>query len=109
MPARMSGMDVPSGPSTLKVNKMARKKEVKKTKNASPISHDLIPIHEKCTEKEKKELFKKYHIIHQELPKIHMSDPAIRHLEVKPGDIIKIKRKDPKAGISIYYRVVINE
>ena len=82
---------------------MPRKKET------TQLVHDLIPIHEICSEEEKKLLMEKYKVIPQELPKIKISDPAIRHLNPKVGDIIKIKRKDPKAGISIYYRVVIHE
>ncbi len=73
------------------------------------IKHILIPEHIKLSEKEKKELLERYHITTNELPKIMRSDPAIAHLKVKPGDVIKIIRKSPTAGKSIYYRVVSNE
>ncbi len=87
-------------------DKMAK---AKPKKEDSQLVHELIPLHEKCSEEEKKELLEKYKIIPQELPKILLSDPAIRHLDVKPGDIIKITRNDPKAGKITYFRVVIND
>jgi len=46
-------------------------------------------------------------VTEKELPKIFSTDPAIRHLNVKKGDVIKITRKSPTAGETIYYRVVI--
>ncbi len=71
--------------------------------------HVLYSKHEKLSEKEKRELLKKYNITLKQLPKIRINDPAIKHLNVKPGDIIKITRNSPVAGKSIYYRVVIRE
>ncbi len=74
-----------------------------------PIKHILVPEHKKISEREKQELLKKYNITIKELPRILISDPAIAHLDVKPGDIIKIIRKSPTSGESIYYRVVSSE
>lgn len=73
------------------------------------INHTLIPLHEKISENEKKELYTKYNITFKELPKIIIKDPAIRHLEVKVGDVIKITRNSPTAGRAIFYRGVTNE
>jgi DNA-directed RNA polymerase subunit H (RpoH/RPB5) len=82
----------------------ATKKEVKES-----ISHVLIPSHVKISEKEKEELFKRYNITTRELPKIDRNDPAIAHLDVKENDVIRIDRKSPTAGTSVFYRGVINE
>ena len=70
--------------------------------------HMLVPEHSKLNKKEIQELLEKYNLALNELPKILLTDPAIEKLNVKPGDIIKITRDSPTAGISIYYRVVIN-
>ncbi len=72
------------------------------------MEHFLIPEHEKISEKEKEELLKRYNVDLLELPKIKKTDPAIRHLDVKIGDIIRITRQSPTAGKSIFYRVVVN-
>jgi len=71
--------------------------------------HELIPEHTKLSDKEAKALLKKYNITLKEIPKILISDPAIAHLSVKEGDIIKIKRKSRTAGSIIYYRGVVKE
>ena len=36
-----------------------------------------------------------------------ISDKALEDLDVRPGDIIKITRKSPTAGESVYYRYVV--
>ena len=51
--------------------------------------------------------FKKYNCKPTELPLIFVNDPAILGLGVKPGDMIKITRKSPTAGESLYYRYVV--
>ena len=73
---------------------------------AKKIEHELIPEHAKISDKEKKELLDKYHISENELPVILSKDAAIAHLDVKPGDIIKVTRNSATAGESIFYRVV---
>ncbi len=70
------------------------------------LKHNLIPQHEKLSEEQTQKLFDKYNITFKELPKIHLSDAAIRHLDPKYGDVIKITRKSPTAGRAIFYRGV---
>ena len=68
--------------------------------------HTLTPKHLKLGEREKAQLLEKYHVTSKELPKIIKTDAAIKELEPKPGDVIKIIRKSPTAGESIFYRAV---
>ncbi|HLC50502.1 MAG TPA: DNA-directed RNA polymerase subunit H [Candidatus Nanoarchaeia archaeon] len=70
--------------------------------------HILTPKHSKLSEKEKSNLFEKYHVTSKEMPKMMKTDSAIKELDPKPGDVIKITRKSPTAGESIFYRVVID-
>ncbi len=70
--------------------------------------HILTPKHTKLGEKEKAQLLERYHVTSKELPKILQTDSAIKDLEAKQGDIIKIIRKSPNAGETIFYRVVID-
>ncbi len=70
--------------------------------------HELVPKHSKLTEKERKELFEKYAIDLPNLPRIYTSDPVILGLGVKEGDIVKIVRKSPTAGETVFYRRVVS-
>ena len=69
--------------------------------------HVYVPKHEIMTIKESKQVLKDFNCMPTELPLIFVNDPAIIGLGVKPGDMIKITRKSPTAGESIYYRYVV--
>ena len=94
-----------------KETKTTTKKATKKAKvrETSKIDHFLIPLHEKVSDKDVKELFEYHNITIKELPKILKNDPAIRHLAVEENDVIKITRVSPTAGKTVFYRGVINE
>lgn len=70
--------------------------------------HILVPRHEKLSEEEKKKVLEKLNVNLAQMPKIFANDPAIRELEAKAGDLIRITRKSPTALESIFYRVVVN-
>jgi DNA-directed RNA polymerase subunit H (RpoH/RPB5) len=80
----------------------------KKMKNIDTAKHALVPKHILVSEKEKKDLLEKYSISLIELPKILKTDAAIKHLNLKSGDVVKITRNSPTAGEIDFYRVVIN-
>ena len=70
--------------------------------------HMLVPKHSVISEKEKKELIDKYQLSIIDFPKMSPKDPAIQHLKVKEGDIVKIVRESKTAGESVFYRRVTN-
>ena len=69
--------------------------------------HELVPVHEKLTEEEKKKVFQRFNVSMSQMPAILPTDPAIENLDVVPGDLIKITRNSPTAIKSVYYRVVV--
>ena len=71
--------------------------------------HVLVPEHKKLNDKEKAALLEKYNISPNNLPRILKKDKVISDLKIKEGDIIKIKRKSPTAGVTDFYRVIIND
>ncbi len=87
----------------------SKKKKGSKKKDFTPSDHDLVPKHEKLSDKQKKELYKKYKIDFKELPKILISDPALKELDVEEGDVLKITRESRVAGEAEYYRGVVDE
>jgi DNA-directed RNA polymerase subunit H (RpoH/RPB5) len=89
-----------------KVRKLRKNRRQRRLKDE--IVHDFIPSHIIATEKDLAELTLK-NISVEKLPLISISDAAIRHLEVKAGDVIKIKRKNEIIGDIYYYRRVITD
>lgn len=66
--------------------------------------HNLVPFHEILKKEEADSLLKSYHIEAYQLPQISILDPAVFLIGAKKGDIIKITRKSPTAGIHVTYR-----
>lgn len=77
-----------------------------KETNINILRHELVPEHIILKEEEKKALLEKYQITETQLPKIFTTDAVVKAIGAKKGDIIKIKRKSPTAGETIYYRLV---
>lgn len=48
-------------------------------------------------------------VTEKELPKILLLDPALKNLEAKPRDVVRITRKSQTAGYSTYYRIVVGK
>ncbi len=71
--------------------------------------HNLVPKHIKLDKEKADKLLQKYNVGKIQLPRISRKDPAIKGLDAKVGDIIKIVRNSPTAGKSAYYRVVAGE
>jgi DNA-directed RNA polymerase subunit H len=80
---------------------LSEKKIVKITNHIYQPKHEIVP-------KDKaEEILKKYNAKPSQLPYIMITDKALEDLDVRPGDIIKITRKSPTAGESVYYRYVV--
>ncbi|HLD00311.1 MAG TPA: DNA-directed RNA polymerase subunit H [Candidatus Nanoarchaeia archaeon] len=73
------------------------------------INHLLVPKHIKLSDSEKEHFLKSKGIQVASLPKILTTDQAIVSLGAKVGDVIKIERASKTAGLSLYYRYVIEE
>jgi len=69
--------------------------------------HILVPKHETLTPEEAKEVQKKYNAKPEQFPYILSTDPVIKEIGAKPGDLIKIIRKSETAGETIYFRYVV--
>ena len=70
-------------------------------------NHVYQPKHEILKKQEAEEILKKYNTKPSQLPYIMMTDKGLQDLDVRPGDVVKITRKSPTAGESVYYRYVV--
>ena len=66
----------------------------------------LSPNYRILTQEEVASLLDKFKGSKKDLPKIKLTDPAVKALKASEGDVIKITRKSPTAGESEYYRAV---
>ena len=73
------------------------------------LKHELVPEHIILNENEKKKFLEKFKIKTGNLPKIFTTDPVVKALNAKEGDVLKIIRKSETSGTSIYYRIVIKK
>lgn len=74
----------------------------------------MVPEHYLLEEKDEAAVLKKIQTEKSMLPKINLTDPAIKalmeiHGEIGPNRIIKIVRKNPTVGMTEYYRVTTME
>jgi len=82
----------------------------KKKKQPAPtldvLSHFLIPEMKILSGAEKSKLFSKYDVDEKKLPRILAKDPAVKALEAKAGDVLRMKRDDG-TGKYYTYKVVV--
>ena len=71
----------------------------------------LVPKHVLLEDSEADGKLKSLGILRKQLPKIHLTDPALKALdhEVKVGDVIEIHRNSESAGRNLAYRAIVEE
>ena len=74
-----------------------------------PRTHLLVPKHEILGQEDVEKLFTAYKVSPQNLPIIFMNDASIVSLAPKMGDIVRITRPSPTAGVAVFYRRVAYE
>lgn len=88
--------------------KKTSKSDNEKFFNEILFNHRLVPKHTILSEEEKRRVIREFAGGDPyKLPYILVSDPVVKAIGAKPGDVIKIIRKSPTAGVSIYYRLVV--
>jgi DNA-directed RNA polymerase subunit H len=76
-------------------------------KEFDPTRHVIVPEHIILEDKEVERLLKAYDITKEKLPLIRVADPIVKAIGAKPGQVLKIVRKDSPAGEGIVYRLVV--
>jgi len=74
----------------------------------NPLKHILVPPHEKVPKEEETALLKQLYAKKSQFPLIRFhEDPIARMLGLLPGDIVKITRPSPTAGVYVFHRVCV--
>ncbi len=67
----------------------------------------LSPKYRVMSTQETDEMLAKYNVLKRDLPKIKLSDPAVKQLGANENDVLEITRNSQTAGEHNYYRVVV--
>jgi DNA-directed RNA polymerase subunit H len=76
-------------------------------KKFDPVHHDLVPEHIILEDKEVEKLLVTYSITKDKLPLIKVTDPIVKAIGAKPGQVLRIVRKGSPAGEGVAYRLVV--
>ena len=105
------GIIITSGRYTQAAKQNAKKNHIELIPRMFPafnlFEHAMVPKHEILPDKEKQELLQKFKVRTYQLPYIRVSDPAVKAVGAKPGDIVRIQRNSPTAGKYYAYRFVV--
>ena len=70
------------------------------------LNHELVPSHVVLSESDIEKIFKDLDFEITQLPKIKTTDPVVKAIDAKQGDILEITRESPTAGTFVTYRLV---
>ncbi len=102
---------VTEGRYTHAVKQGAKKKNVELLPKSFPVfdifEHALVPMHEILSEKEREQLLEQYKVQPYQMPQVKSTDPAVKAIGAKPGDVLKITRNSSTAGKHVAYRYVV--
>lgn len=70
------------------------------------LEHMLVPKHEIMSDSEIEDELSDADFVKENLPKIKIEDPVVKHINAKVGDVLRITRDSPTAGEFITYRIV---
>ena len=69
--------------------------------------HKLVLKHEIMTEEEISDEFSDVDYDFKDLPKIKSDDPVVKAIDAKPGNVLRITRRESQtAGVFVTYRIV---
>ena len=102
---------ITEGRYTHAVKQGAKKRKVELLLKSFPVfdifEHALVPRHEILTPEERESLLAKYKVQPYQMPQITSTDPAVKAIGAKPGDVLRIIRKSSTAGEHLAYRYVV--
>jgi len=106
-----TGIIVSGGRYTHAAKQNAKKKKIELMLRTFPafdiFEHKLVPKHEILTAGEKEQILTLFKVQPYMLPQIKASDPAVKAIGAKPGDVLRIVRKSPTSGQHLAYRYVV--
>ena len=91
----------------LRAKVVKKDKDIEDKESFEPMTHLFVPHHEILGKSEADEIMASYNARPEQMPFISSSDPVMRSISAKPGDLIRITRKSETSGEARYYRYVV--
>lgn len=102
---------ITEGRYTHAVKQGAKTKKVELLPKSFPVfdifEHGLVPRHEILPPKEREKVLNQFKVKPYQMPQVTSTDPAVKVIGAKPGDVLKITRESTTAGEHITYRYVV--
>ena len=71
----------------------------------NPARHQLVPRHTRVPKASEHEVLRRYRVTNRfQLPLILQGDVMARYLGLEHGDIVRVERPSPTAGVAVVYR-----
>ncbi len=87
------------------VAKRTKKEEI--FEETKVTDHVLVPKHEVLSQEEKRQVLGQVNATEEQFPFLFSTDPVVREIGAKPGDMVKITRVSDTAGETTYFRFVV--
>jgi DNA-directed RNA polymerase subunit H len=71
------------------------------------LNHEIVPQHMLLADDDVPALLEKYQIVKEQLPKIKSTDPAVKVVGAKVGQVVQVIRPSPTAGTFTAFRLVV--
>ncbi len=71
--------------------------------------HHMVPRHYICEDGETQEVLERWKAHKEQLPRILVTDPAVKALKAPVGSLIKVERPSQTAGLHYAYRLVVED
>jgi DNA-directed RNA polymerase subunit H len=108
-PSARGRLDPKPGVPEVASQHLVKKQSKEKEPSYDVFKHELVPKHVLLKPSETKDVLERYHIKPFQIPYIKSTDPAVRAIGAKPGDIVKVVRRSATAGESDFYRYVVED
>jgi DNA-directed RNA polymerase subunit H len=92
---------------TIEVKPKPKAKPVEEEVIQKVTDHKLVPKHEILSHEDKTSVLAQYSATEEEFPFLFNTDPVVKEINAKPGDMVRIIRPSDTAGQTVYYRYVV--
>jgi DNA-directed RNA polymerase subunit H (RpoH/RPB5) len=103
----LEGKTTPSNKKATDTKKRQLEEEEEQQIQQRVTDHKLVPKHIILSQEEKQQVLTQYNSTEDQFPFLFDTDPVVKEIKAKPGDMVKVIRPSETAGETVYYRYVV--